>query len=148
MQLLLADWPACEPPPLQVPGGDPLQLSGNITLCARPDLEPTRFLSGSLAGLMLWGEGLGPGQVAALYRDTLFDAVANPLGVRTGGCLGWWLAGVVVFRLGECDTTRCPCLPAAPSRPSRRDCARLMLSDTAILLYVGNIHMQHQTVRS
>ena len=54
---------------LQITGGDPMQLAGNITLCARSDLPSGRSLSGSLSNLMLFGQALTAGQVAALYRD-------------------------------------------------------------------------------
>jgi hypothetical protein len=68
-------------------------------LCARPDLEPGRFLSGSLSNLMLFDQALDPGQVAALHREYLGDAVTSPMGVTTGGgpwaasAQGWLLTG-------------------------------------------------------
>jgi hypothetical protein len=61
-----------------------MDLASPITLCARPDLEPGRFLSGALSNLMLFDQALSAGQVAALHVNYLRDAVTSPLGVRTG----------------------------------------------------------------
>jgi hypothetical protein len=72
-------------PHLQITGGGPMDFaSGPLVLCARPDLEPGRFLSGSLSNLMLFDQALSGGQVAALHQDYLRDAVTSPMGVTTG----------------------------------------------------------------
>jgi hypothetical protein len=73
--------PAC---PSQITGGGPTDLASPLTLCAHPDLEPGRFLSGALSNLMLFDQALSAGQVAALHRDYLRDAVTSPLGVTSG----------------------------------------------------------------
>ena len=54
-------------------GGGPLALDGTLTLCARADLEPTRFFSGSIAFLKIFNVALTGAQMRALY-----DAESGP----------------------------------------------------------------------
>lgn len=46
-----------------------MQLAGNITLCARSDLNPGRFYGGYLANLGLYNSSLSPSDMAALYTN-------------------------------------------------------------------------------
>ncbi|KAI3433616.1 hypothetical protein D9Q98_003425 [Chlorella vulgaris] len=48
-------------------GGGPMNLTGNITLCARSDLEATRFFTGSLAHLLIFNTSLSPDNMLELY---------------------------------------------------------------------------------
>jgi len=55
-------------------GGDPLNLNGTLTLCARADLDSGRFFSGNLANLRIYNAPLEATQVKALYDG---DAAAG-----------------------------------------------------------------------
>ncbi|KAK9823790.1 hypothetical protein WJX72_005525 [[Myrmecia] bisecta] len=59
-------------------GGLPAVLSRRITLCARADLDPSRYFSGSLAHLMLFSQGLTDTQVAAIYRAYINSTDLGP----------------------------------------------------------------------
>lgn len=48
----------------QISGGLPAQLDGQITLCARTDLDQDRLFRGSIANLMLWDVPLNSLQVS------------------------------------------------------------------------------------
>ncbi|KAL4430893.1 hypothetical protein ABPG75_006149 [Micractinium tetrahymenae] len=50
-------------------GGGPMNLTGNLTLCARSDLEPSRFFTGSLAHLFVWNRSVTPEEMALIYED-------------------------------------------------------------------------------
>ncbi|EFN59099.1 hypothetical protein CHLNCDRAFT_137883 [Chlorella variabilis] len=49
-------------------GGGPMNLTGNITLCSRSDLEPTRFFGGSIAHLLIYNTSLTPDQMRLIYE--------------------------------------------------------------------------------
>jgi hypothetical protein len=53
--------------PLEVGGGGPLRLEGDLVLCSRSDDPEGRHFDGDLAYLSLWDEALSPEAVAALY---------------------------------------------------------------------------------
>jgi hypothetical protein len=69
---------------LQLAGGDPLTLSGPLTLCARADRDPLSFFSGQLSQLSLFDQPLGETQVAALYAEYLKQALLYPSGAAGG----------------------------------------------------------------
>lgn len=71
-----------------MPGGSPAQLTGPVTLCGRADLDPDRFFSGSLAGLMAWARPLGPDQVAALWAAYQQQSLLFPVGLPPGEAAG------------------------------------------------------------
>lgn len=54
---------------LSAVGGAPMQLAGNITLCARSDLDPNRFYSGYIANLGIYNTSLTPAVLGALYKN-------------------------------------------------------------------------------
>ncbi|PRW58639.1 hypothetical protein C2E21_2984 [Chlorella sorokiniana] len=49
-------------------GGAPMNLTGNITLCARSDLYPTRFFGGSIAHLFIYDTPLSADQMQEIYN--------------------------------------------------------------------------------
>ncbi|KDD76511.1 hypothetical protein H632_c200p2, partial [Helicosporidium sp. ATCC 50920] len=51
-----------------VTGGDPLHADGLLTLCSRSDQDPDRFLSGSLAHLILWNRSIDAPAWKSLYE--------------------------------------------------------------------------------
>lgn len=46
-----------------------MNISAPITLCARSDLQPERFYSGSLANLGIYNVPLTAAQIASLYTQ-------------------------------------------------------------------------------
>lgn len=52
---------------LAVTGGDPLELEGDIVLCGRNDLDPSRFFSGNIAHLMIFNESLTAEQMQDIW---------------------------------------------------------------------------------
>ncbi|WIA35827.1 hypothetical protein OEZ86_004214 [Tetradesmus obliquus] len=65
---------------VHVAGGDPLTLTGPLTLCARADRDPLSFFSGQLFQLALFDQPLGEAQVAALYAEYSKQALLYPRG--------------------------------------------------------------------
>jgi hypothetical protein len=63
-----------------VAGGDPLTLTGPLTLCARADRDPLSFFSGQLSQLLLFDQPLGETQVVALYVEYAKQALLYPRG--------------------------------------------------------------------
>jgi hypothetical protein len=55
--------------PLQVGGGAPMDIQGNITLCAVSDLDPNRFYDGRLADLSIYDRALTPLEVTNIYQE-------------------------------------------------------------------------------
>jgi hypothetical protein len=56
---------------VSITGGNPLDIpvSAPVTLCARSDLEPSRFYNGALANLGIWDVQLTPTQIQAIYQQ-------------------------------------------------------------------------------
>ncbi|KAL6748684.1 hypothetical protein V8C86DRAFT_3146463, partial [Haematococcus lacustris] len=55
----------------EVDGGDPIQLTGPISLCGRADGDPNRGFPGWLSQLMVFDIALTPDDVAAMYNVVL-----------------------------------------------------------------------------
>uniref|UniRef100_A0A061S6Z7 Laminin G domain-containing protein n=1 Tax=Tetraselmis sp. GSL018 TaxID=582737 RepID=A0A061S6Z7_9CHLO len=55
-------------------GGNPIHLSGPISICGRRDESPARHFPGRIAGVGFWNKALQPDQVLSLY-----NAVASKL---------------------------------------------------------------------
>lgn len=52
-----------------VNGGTPMNLTGDLTLCARSDLNETRFWSGQIAAVLIWNESLVASDWMTLYDN-------------------------------------------------------------------------------
>ncbi|KAK2080285.1 hypothetical protein QBZ16_000138 [Prototheca wickerhamii] len=57
-----------------VNGGDAMNMTGDLTLCARSDLEASRFFTGDVTQLRVWNQSLSAAQFAALYQQTAAPA--------------------------------------------------------------------------
>ena len=64
----------------QATGGAPITLDGTLHLCARADLDPSRFFSGSVANLRIFNSALQADQVKALYDTDVQVANARVAG--------------------------------------------------------------------
>eukprot|EP00887_Chlorella_sp_A99_P005410 scaffold1.g5410.t1 len=64
--------------------GGPMNLTGDLTLCARADLEPSHFYNGSIAHLFIFNASLGPDQVAAIYNTGVQAGRAAGAGAGAG----------------------------------------------------------------
>lgn len=62
-----------------------MTLNGSLTLCARADLEPSRFYSGSLAHLRVFNTALTAAQMKALYDSQAPGAVGSTPAAERGG---------------------------------------------------------------
>ncbi|KAL4419709.1 hypothetical protein ABPG75_006807 [Micractinium tetrahymenae] len=51
-----------------VTGGGPMNLTGNVTLCGRSDLDPLRFFTGSLAHLFIWNRSVTEEEMRQLFE--------------------------------------------------------------------------------
>ena len=58
-------------------GGGPIELSGSLSLCARPDGAPGRYFAGLLAHLSLWDVALSAADVRALHAHIARDLSAQ-----------------------------------------------------------------------
>ncbi len=61
-----------------VTGGFPLRIDAPITLCARSDLDPSRFYNGALANLGIYDSQLSAAQVRAIYQQVRRSERAAP----------------------------------------------------------------------
>lgn len=74
---------------MQFDGGNPLELTGNITLCSRDNLTENRFYSGSLSHLSLFDVALTTQQVLDLYRAVPVAAGTSPAPDPALGSSSW-----------------------------------------------------------
>ena len=65
---------------LQISGGAPIYLNNPIILCARSDLDPNRFLDGSVAHLALYNTALSNEQVQNVYDAYTTGPNPSPAG--------------------------------------------------------------------
>lgn len=61
-----------------VTGGFPLRIDAPITLCARSDLDPSRFYNGALANLGIYDSQLSAAQIHAIYQQVRRSERAAP----------------------------------------------------------------------